>query len=193
MGQDSEVADLAAKYVYIVYPFHFFYLLEVVFSDAYAVSCRVTHYMLICILSGTIAHALMVYVFCFVNDWGFSGICWASGLMWFVRGMVAITSVKCGGKLPTFDDVFLFSSETVSNVLPIVKLALKNCAMGVWGWWAFDLFTLMASYLGTDVVGAQTIMRSIGLLAFMMPIGFSTGAGIFINNVLGEGKPRVAM
>ena len=65
--------------------------------------------------------------------------------------------------------------------------------MGVWGWWAFDLFTLMASYISTDVVGAQTIMRSIGLLAFMMPVGFSTGAGIYINNVLGEGKPKVAM
>ena len=120
MGQDPEVADLAAQYIRIVYPFHFFYILEVVFSDAYAVSCRVTHYMLISMVSGTVAHAIMVYVFCIVNGWGFTGICWASGLMWMSRGILGIGLVKYGGKIPSFPDVFLFSVETVSNVLPIV-------------------------------------------------------------------------
>ena len=65
--------------------------------------------------------------------------------------------------------------------------------MGVWGWWAFDIFTLMASYLSTEAVGAQTILRSVGLLAFMMPVGLSTGARIYMNSSLGEGRPRVAM
>ena len=62
--------------------------------------------------------------------------------------------VKFGGTIPTFSDVYLFSRETVSNLMPILKLDLKSVAMGVWGWWAFDLYTLMASYLGTDEVGA---------------------------------------
>jgi hypothetical protein len=26
--------------------------------------------------------------------------------------------------------------------------------MGVWGWWAFDIFTLMASYLSVDEISA---------------------------------------
>jgi hypothetical protein len=26
--------------------------------------------------------------------------------------------------------------------------------MGVWGWWAFDIFTLMASYLTIEIVSA---------------------------------------
>jgi len=26
--------------------------------------------------------------------------------------------------------------------------------MGVWGWWAFDIFTLIASYLATEIISA---------------------------------------
>jgi Na+-driven multidrug efflux pump len=57
--------------------------------------------------------------------------------------------------------------------------------MNVWGWWAFDIFTLMASYLGAEVTGAQTIMRSLGLISFMMPVGFATGCFVFVGASVG--------
>ena len=45
--------------------------------------------------------------------------------------------------------------------------------MGIWGWWAFEIFTLIASYLSVEIIAAQTIMRSLGLLTYMIPVGFS--------------------
>jgi len=60
--------------------------------------------------------------------------------------------------------------------------------MGVWGWWAFDIFTLMASYLSVSVVSAQTIMRSLGLLTFMIPVGFSVACGILVGKAIGKGS-----
>lgn len=65
--------------------------------------------------------------------------------------------------------------------------------MSVWGWWAFDIFTLMATYLGRTVTAAQTIMRSIGLLTFMFPVGFAAGCGILVGNSIGAKKPKLAM
>ena len=65
--------------------------------------------------------------------------------------------------------------------------------MSVWGWWAFDIFTLMATYLGGTVAAAQTIMRSIGLLTFMIPAGFAVACGILVGNSVGEKKPKLAM
>ena len=65
--------------------------------------------------------------------------------------------------------------------------------MSVWGWWAFDIFTFMATYLGGTVAAAQTIMRSIGLLTFMIPAGFATACGILVGNSVGEKKPKLAM
>ena len=65
--------------------------------------------------------------------------------------------------------------------------------MGIWGWWAFDIFTLMATYLGGPVTAAQTIMRSIGLLTYMLPVGFASGCGILVGNSIGEKRPKLAM
>jgi MATE family multidrug resistance protein len=58
--------------------------------------------------------------------------------------------------------------------------------MGVWGWWAFDIFTLIASYMSKEVIAAQTILRAIGLLTFMLPVGISAACGTLIGNAIGE-------
>lgn len=60
--------------------------------------------------------------------------------------------------------------------------------MGIWGWWAFDIFTLMASYLSVTIVSAQTIMRSLGLLTFMVPVGLSTACFIKVGQAIGKGS-----
>lgn len=60
--------------------------------------------------------------------------------------------------------------------------------MGLWGWIAFDIFTLIASYLTINIVSAQTILRSLGLFTFMIPIGFSTAASILIGTNIGAEK-----
>lgn len=60
--------------------------------------------------------------------------------------------------------------------------------MGVWGWWAFDIFTLIASYLSIHEVSAQTIMRSLGLMTFMIPVGFSIACGILVGRSIGQGS-----
>lgn len=59
--------------------------------------------------------------------------------------------------------------------------------MGVWGWWAFDIFTLIASYLSRDIISTQTIMRSLGLLTFMIPVGFSKATSYFVGVFIGQG------
>ena len=57
--------------------------------------------------------------------------------------------------------------------------------MGVWGIWAFDLFTLIASYLSVDQISAQTIMRSIGLTTYMVPFGLASASGTLIGRSVG--------
>jgi len=59
--------------------------------------------------------------------------------------------------------------------------------MGVWGWWAFDIFTLLAGTLSNNAISAQTILRSIGLVTFMIPVGFSSANGILIGGYIGKG------
>ena len=58
--------------------------------------------------------------------------------------------------------------------------------MGVWSVWAFDVFTLIASYLSVHEVSAQTIMRSLGLTTFMIPFGLSISSGILVGRSIGQ-------
>lgn len=60
--------------------------------------------------------------------------------------------------------------------------------MGVWGWWAFDIFTLIASYMDTTAIAAQTILRTIGLITFMLPVGIMSSCSVLIGNSVGAGR-----
>ena len=132
----------------------------------------------------------MSYYFVFVLNWGFDGVCWATGLMFMLRGMIGVSLVKFGGRFPSYDDVHLFSRETITNLWPLLKIDLQGVAMGVWGWWAFDIFTLIGSYLAESVIAAQTIMRSLGLLTFMIPVGFKVACQILIGQNIGRACER---
>ena len=59
-----------------------------------------------------------------ILDWGFDGICWATGLMFMIRGVLGTALVKLGGRFPPYSDVYLFSKETVSNLWPLLKIDL---------------------------------------------------------------------
>ena len=63
--------------------------------------------------------------------------------------------------------------------------------MGVWGWWAFDIFTLIASYLSQEIISAQTIMRSLGLLTFMIPVGFAKACAYYVGIFIGKGQEQL--
>jgi hypothetical protein len=41
------------------------------------------------------------------------------------------------------------------NLLPSIKICLGSLAMGIWAVWAFEVFTLFASYLGQVDLAAQ--------------------------------------
>jgi multidrug resistance protein, MATE family len=57
--------------------------------------------------------------------------------------------------------------------------------LGVWGWWAFDIFTLIASYMSVESIAAQTVLRNIALLFFMIPVGISQSTSLLVGNNIG--------
>ena len=58
--------------------------------------------------------------------------------------------------------------------------------MGVWVWWAYEVLTLMATYISTTAMDAQTIMRTIGTLTYMVPMGFNYACRIMIGKNIGS-------
>ena len=57
---------------------------------------------------------------------------------------------------------------------------------------ALNIFTLMSSYISIEAIAAQTIMRTLGLLTYMLPAGLSTTASTLIGNSIGaEDQPAI--
>lgn len=75
----------------------------------------------------------------------------------------------------------------------MIMRGLGSLMMGCWSWWAFDVFTLIACYLPQEVASAQTIMRSLGLLTFMIPFGIGKAASFYIGKFIGTQDERAIM
>ena len=119
-GQDPEVADFATQFVHGLYPCYFLETLANVYNNGYAMNCKVMHYMVISLFCGSIVYLSAMHYFINVREMTFDGVVYASQLMLCTRGLVAFGCVKFGGRLPSFDDVYLFSSETVSNLSELI-------------------------------------------------------------------------
>jgi Na+-driven multidrug efflux pump len=110
---------------------------------------------------GALTHFLLVMLLYVKLDLGFTAICWATNGMYVVRAVVSISLVWYSGRFPHPEGAEFFSRNTVKDLWPQLILCLKSTGTSVWTWWASDVFTIMSSYLGTDILAAQTCVRSI--------------------------------
>ena len=136
----------------------------------------------------TCVHVLLILLFVTWLDLGFFGVCLATSLSFASRFVMSFIYLNCWVK--EFIEtryVPLFSRESISNLRPQFSRGAYSLMMGVWNWWAFDIFTLIASYLAADILSAQTIMRSLGLLTFMVPVGLGRACSFYIGIFIGRG------
>ena len=74
----------------------------------------------------------------------------------------------------------------------IYKVGFQSIMLKVMGWWAFDVFTLLASQLDQKSIAAQTILRNIGLFTYMIPVGLSTSINFFTGKYIGKNRVDLA-
>ena len=193
IGQDEDIAAYGARYVHTVMPFMLLELINWSYLQ-FCTSQKVLTVMVISIATGALTHGALIGILYFGLDWGFTGVCIATASVFVGRFIATMTFVKCkGDSFKWYEDVRLFSRETVTNLKPMIKISVLAMLMGIWGWWAFEIFTFMATYLGETEAAAQTQMRSIGLLTFMLPVGYSGASGILTGNAIGASKPKLAI
>ena len=148
---------------------------------------------MVSLAAGAGTHALFVGILVFGLDMGYTGICWATAMVFVGRFLTTQGFIWCLKDIKWNEDVKFFTKESFSNLWPMCTICLYSMFMGIWGWWAFEILTFMAQYLGETEAAAQSIMRSLGLLTFMLPVGYSTASGILTGNAMGAAQPNVAM
>lgn len=83
-------------------------------------------------------------------------------------------------------------SFRIKEIIQFFKLGLPGTIMLCSEWWAYELLTISASFLGTHAVSAQTIILQISSLAFMIPLGLGVASCTLIGNCIGAGKEKLA-
>ncbi|CDW78129.1 multidrug and toxin extrusion protein 2 [Stylonychia lemnae] len=79
-----------------------------------------------------------------------------------------------------------FDEESFRNLWPQMKMSLYSCGMIIWGWWAFDVFTFIGTFMSLEVMAAQTVCRNIVLIFYMIPVGLSQASSVMVGNMIGK-------
>ena len=153
IGQDPEVAAFAVKYVWYVAPGVYFFM-HTMSAVGVANSMKYTSAGMIITGTASAIHILLIYVLVTVLDWGFDGVAIATSIHLFSRFVVSQIYLSTISELWVFEDISFFSKETFENLGYQFRLGMMSMLMGIWGWWAFDIFTLICSYLAVEVISA---------------------------------------
>lgn len=74
-----------------------------------------------------------------------------------------------------------------------IQLGLPGTVMLCAEWWAFEILTIFASFLGTEAVAAQSVIVSCAALVFMIPLGIGIATASLVGNALGAGRRGLAI
>lgn len=137
-----------------------------------------------CNVIATVFHVAIACVLVLKYDMNIHGVGIASSVQFIVRFLVSYILLKTDPKFNVNLQPF-FHYETVQHLGHQIHLSLMSMSLGIWSWWAFDVFTLIASYMSIEALAAQSILRNISLLFFMVPVGLSISTGILVGNNIG--------
>lgn len=72
--------------------------------------------------------------------------------------------------------VFLPDRRTFRGIGQYLALGIPSAMMLCLEWWAYEIMTLMAGYIGVEVQAAQIVLMNIIAFMFMFALGLSTAA-----------------
>lgn len=116
---------------------------------------------------------------------GYLGTAWASVInLWLTFILLVLYIIFVDG-YECWDG---FSVEAFTHWKDMSMLAGPGIIMLLAESMAYELLTLMASYLGTNELAAQTALSSVVSLLYMIPFAFSVAASTRIANFVGSGN-----
>lgn len=138
--------------------------------------------------AANVTHITLIILCVGFLDMGFQGVCIASGASLCARFFgslyfmynTKIDAIREQKKEP------LFTKLTIQHLGFQLKICFHQLMMGVWPIWGLEVFTMMAGYISTAALAAQTILRATALLIFMFPFGLRTATQVFIGKNVGR-------
>ena len=134
-------------------------------------------------------NALMNYIFVWRLGWGFVGAPIAITITDNLLPLLLFLYVRFVAGRSCWPG---FTRRALSNWGPMIKLALPGLLMVEAECLAFEILTLAASYFGTSMLAAQSVLATTCSLTWQIPFPLSIAASTRIANLIGAGLPGAA-
>lgn len=171
LGIDAETANNAHHYILIIMPGAFF-LTHYTILNFYMQQQKETLVPVFGTAGGFFIHLICLFIFETWLKMGLTGVAIATAIHLFSRFAIVHVCLTFHKRLGPYYRMNLWREARVSLKDQFI-FCLKSTPMSCLPWWGADMFTFIASFLSTEVLAAQTIIRNITLLTFMFPVGIS--------------------
>ncbi|KFP11932.1 Multidrug and toxin extrusion protein 1, partial [Egretta garzetta] len=187
--QDPEVSRLTQRYVMAFVP-----ALPAVFL--YNLETRYLQNQMIMwplVLSGFVGNVVNVIancIFLYVFHLGIMGSAWANTIAQYSQAIFLFLYI-IGKKLhvKTWGG---WSSECLLEWDSFTSLAVPSMLMMCIEWWTYEIGSFLIGLLSVIELSAQSIIYEVSVVAFMIPLGLGTAAGVQVGNALGAGNVEMA-
>ncbi|CDW78027.1 na+-driven multidrug efflux pump [Stylonychia lemnae] len=191
LGQDPFVAKNASTYVLFNIPGILFATYGSCYSRYFSGN-RYTKADMFSKIGASLVHFGLCYYLAVKRDMGMFGVAVSTSFHFFCRFLILFLFFKLKSQFNS-QNVSLFHRENFRNLGHQIKLSFQCASFSIWSWWAFDIFTLIASYMSVSELAAQTILRNIGLLTYMIPVGIAQASSITVGNNIGSKNIQTGM
>ncbi|NXQ42829.1 S47A1 protein, partial [Catharus fuscescens] len=187
--QDPEVSRMTQHYVYAflpALPMVFLYNLETRYLQNQMIMWPL-------VLSGVIGNLVNVaanYLLLHVFHLGIMGSAWANTIAQYSQTIFLFLYIIARKlHVSTWGG---WSSQCLLDWNSFTSLAIPSMLMMCIEWWTYEIGSFLIGLLSVVELSVQSIIYEVSVVAFMIPLGLGTAAGVQVGNSLGAGDFQAA-